>query len=92
MRLVLIEWIDSYGCSSTWENLEGCKPSIMSCKSVGWLVHDGDDCKTVVPHVANGAQQGCGDMTIPTCAITRLVDLGVPEDHDEKYANTNWSD
>lgn len=75
MRLVLIEWVDSFGCSSTWTSLSACDPEPMVCRSVGWLVHDGDDSKVVVPHVAHNAEQGCGDMTIPTVAITKLVDL-----------------
>ena len=44
-----------------------------------WLLHDGDDCKTIVPHISDdhdsAAPQGCGDMTIPAKAIVRMVDL-----------------
>ena len=78
MRLVLVEWLDSFGCSRHWEPLEGAATaSPQTCKSVGWLAHDGDDCKVVIPHLAEAADppQGCGDMTIPTQAIVRLVDL-----------------
>lgn len=82
MRLVFVEWEDSFGCSSRWENLDGCQPSVMLCRSVGWLLHDGDDCKVVVPHVSTppGADgpQGCGDMTIPAKAVVRMVDLIEP--------------
>jgi hypothetical protein len=50
------------------------------CRSVGWLLHDTDMCKVVVPHITNTddptiAPQGCGDMTIPSCAVTRMIDL-----------------
>ena len=75
MRLVLIEWLDSYGCSSVWQKLSDCDAEVMICQSVGWLLHDGDECKVVVPHVAGEADQGCGDMTIPSKAISRIVDL-----------------
>jgi len=82
MRLVFVEWVDSYGCSSNWEELEGCSPQLMRCRSVGWLLHDDEDCKVLVPHVsaplAQSARQGCGDMTIPTRSIVRLVDLPEP--------------
>jgi hypothetical protein len=27
-RLVLIEWLDSYGCSSTWQDLANCEPGV----------------------------------------------------------------
>ena len=82
MRLVFVEWVDSYGCSASWGELADSSPQLLTCKSVGWLLHDGADCKVVVPHVGGsipGAQpQGCGDMTIPTRAIVRLVDLAEP--------------
>jgi hypothetical protein len=51
----------------------------MTCQSVGWLAHDGDDCKVLVPHVAqvggDEPDQGCGDMTIPARAVVKVVDL-----------------
>jgi hypothetical protein len=81
VRLVLIEWRDSFGCSVHWEPLDpppDAKPLL--CRSVGWLVQDGLDCKVVVPHItdgdhANAPQKGCGDMAIPTVAITRMIDI-----------------
>jgi len=80
MRLVFVEWLDSYGCSSTWQSIENCNPQAMVCYSVGWLLHDGKDCKVIVPHITDPNsnvvnRQGCGDMTIPVRAILRLVDL-----------------
>jgi hypothetical protein len=82
MQLVLIDWVDSYGCSPSWQTLEPINPALMVCHSVGWLVHDGDDCKVIVPHLADSEptthRQGCGDMTIPTKAILRIVPLEQP--------------
>ena len=83
MRLVMIEWVDSFGCSSTWEDLnEDSQPELIPCRSVGWLFHDGPDCKVLVPHVApvpgGKKQQGCGDMTIPIQSILHMVDLIEP--------------
>lgn len=83
LRLVLIEWLDAFGCSSTWEEVGDVHPRAMRCRSVGWLVHDGEDCKVVVPHLSEAdhddvKQQGCGDMTIPTCTIRYMVDLTPP--------------
>lgn len=83
MRLVIIEWFDTFGCSSSWENLselsENGEPKPLICQSVGWLLHDGKESKVIVPHIAdaseNTAQQGCGDMTIPTCCIKSITDL-----------------
>lgn len=80
MRLVLIEWLDSVGCSSEWRRLEVDHPQPLTCRSVGWLVHDGDECKVIVPHVTEATgeevtRQGCGDMTIPTKAILSVTEL-----------------
>jgi len=81
-KLVLIEWVDSYGCSSAWSSVDNCNVAPMVCKSVGWLIHDDKKCKVVVPHLSqsnhpNANQQGCGDMTIPSPAVLKIVELSV---------------
>jgi hypothetical protein len=76
-RLVEIEWRDSCGCSSNWQEIEDCKPAVMSCRSVGWLVYDGSDSKVIVPHLTEDGDQGCGDMTIPAKAIVRIRKIKV---------------
>jgi len=53
VRLVLIDWLDSYGASPSWQKLKETDPSIMRCRSVGWLTHDGKDYKVIVPHVSD---------------------------------------
>ena len=83
MRLVLVEWQDSYGCSANWQTLEGVECAPLTCRSVGWLFKDGDDFKVIIPHLSDPdhpsiSQQGCGDMAIPTRAIVRIVDLPIP--------------
>jgi hypothetical protein len=79
VKLVLVEWRDSYGCSSDWQPLEGVTPQPLICRSVGWLAYDGDECKLVVPHISgdhpNTRKQGCGDMTIPTSAIISMSEI-----------------
>ena len=77
-RLVLVEWEDAYGCSVTWESIDGVDPPRMLCQSAGWLVYDGEDRKVIVPHLLRDfdrTMKGCGDMTIPTGIIVRIVDL-----------------
>lgn len=82
MRLVLVEWVDSFGCSPDWQELdEDRRPAPMLCRSVGWLFRDGLECKVIVPHIADvpdASKQGCGEMTIPTECIRRMVDLVEP--------------
>lgn len=84
MRLVLVEWMDSFGCSANWQPLdtENLSPKPILCRSVGWLAHNGKDCKVIVPHVSEvnpeeAKKQGCGDMTIPSKAIIRISTLEV---------------
>lgn len=75
MALHLVEWTDSFGCSTNWTELSDIHPEPMICKSVGWLAYDGEDCVVVVPHISTGTDQGCGDMTIPRSAIVRVTKL-----------------
>ena len=79
-RVVMVEWLDSYGCSTNWTELDGIQPQSMMCRSVGWLVYEDDRNLVIVPHVtsrdhAHAEQQGCGDMTIPRPAVVSVVDM-----------------
>ncbi len=77
-KLVLIEWEDSHGVSSDWQYISQCRPYVLVCKSVGWLIHDGKDCKVIVPHMTateRAKEQGCGDMTIPAASVLKIVEL-----------------
>ncbi len=80
MKLVRILWLDSYGCSPDWRDLKTVVATDLHCESVGWLLHDGDECKVIVPHLTNpheaiSDQQGCGDMTIPVPSILKITEL-----------------
>ncbi len=82
---MLIEWLDSYGCSVNWQDLAECQAKPLLCRSVGWLAYDGDDCKVIVPHITHSTDngvtaQGCGDMTIPTRTVLKIADLALPTD------------
>ena len=83
-RLVLVEWVDSCGAIARWQYLDESEPEYILCRSVGWLVYDGEDCKRIVPHIGqhttgDAREQGCGDMTIPTLAIRKMVDVRIVE-------------
>lgn len=73
MELVYVEWLDSFGVSSSWQPMDDIgdvKPVV--CVSVGFLAKETDDCIVIVPHAyvdAEGGQAGCGDMCIPKVAI-----------------------
>lgn len=79
LRLVLIEWEDSHGDGS-WQQLDReIEDRVLVCRSVGWLVLDGERAKVVAPHIskqdAGVPLQGSGVMTIPARAVLRIVGL-----------------
>ncbi len=80
-RLVVVTWVDSMGCASTWSDIEEemTTPALPTCRSVGWVAHDSETCIVVVPHVAthedHELDHGCGDMTIPRAAVVSVEDL-----------------
>ena len=81
--LVLVKWVDSYGASPHWESVADLEPpEVLYARSVGFVVGETDTCLLLVPHLTFGLQnvpvpsQGCGDMTIPKCAIVERVELG----------------
>jgi len=80
---VLIEWEDSYGCSSSWQDLpDGGEPETMVCRSLGWVSRLSKRSVVIVPHIGHnermGVKQGCGDMTIPIAAIVRARKIKAP--------------
>jgi len=83
LKLVYVEWEDSCGAQARWQYLSESGSSRVLCRSVGWLVYDGKDCKRIVPHIAYHAddsersEQGCGDMTIPTSAVLTLKTISL---------------
>jgi len=72
-NLVLIEWEDShYKPGWTREIGEGQLTPVL-CKSVGWLLHDGDEAKVLANHLSDEDEpQSCGAMTIPSRAIVKI--------------------
>lgn len=77
--LVLIEWEDSHS-SGSWQTLDTeIEDRVLVCRSVGWLIVDGQCAKVLAPHLNQGEDgvplQGCGVMTIPTAAVIRMVGL-----------------
>jgi len=87
MKLVLIEWFDSHGPLDGWQILEDmeCTHEPLKCRSVGWLLHDGEACKVIMPHIAGDKNmhlpsQGRGILTIPTKSIVRLTELMCSKD------------
>lgn len=83
MKLVLIEWIDSHSHRPAgWRPLEEIEQEgePLTCRSVGWLLHESKSCKTIVPHVSGEKNEdivlcGHGEICIPTKAIVKMIVL-----------------
>jgi len=80
LPLVLIEWVDSAQPVPGWSWLEDHTwESIVKCQSVGWLIHDGEEVKSLAPNKGNIGEdeslQVSGVIRIPAKCITRQVKL-----------------
>lgn len=72
--LVLVEWFDSKGITEGWEfreDLESLPPA--RCCSVGFLLEDGHDHKTLAMTISD--TQILGRLTIPAGAVIKLKRL-----------------
>jgi hypothetical protein len=80
--VVEIQWLDSMG-GGKWSPLEFSEhgirpdPESLRCRSVGWLLHQCEDCVLIVPHFTNLAStpDGNGEILLPRVAIQRITIL-----------------
>jgi hypothetical protein len=73
-KIVFIEWLDSKGITNQWEywdELESLKPD--RCYSVGFLIEETDQCKTIAQSISE--TQVIGRMAIPCCAIQNIEEI-----------------
>jgi len=79
--LELVKWVDSYGATPTWTDVDDLGATLLTCNSVGWVKYEDEDVLVIVPHVADETDhtldQGCGQMTIPKCAVKERLKLTV---------------
>ncbi|MGF7211595.1 hypothetical protein GGE65_006212 [Skermanella aerolata] len=83
--LVLVEWEDSTQPVSSWQWITSYKePDIVTCASVGWLIHDGADVKALAPNLGHSDEQRAvqvsGVIRIPTRCVTRITVLAEKDD------------
>jgi len=80
--LVLIRWVDSRRPVGDWVRLSELPEfTPVACASVGWLVHDGEDCKVLCPNMGDLDDtdvQGSGIIQIPTRCVVEVVSLNDP--------------
>lgn len=81
MKLVQIDWVDSDSFRGIWTGVEVIKEhnTLPNCRSIGWLINDNKEAKTIVSHIAfdkkGDINQCAGDMTIPVGAIRKITVL-----------------
>lgn len=79
MKLILIEWVDSHGCTPSWTSLENYRAVLPIMKSVGWLVFEDENLYSVCGNISEETEstvfQGNGIMTIPKKAVLSLIEL-----------------
>ena len=76
-QIVEIEWVDSKGVTTAWEYIDEIKP-LTPCivNSVGYLLDDNEDYKTLVQSIEEN--QILGRLTIPTVSIKKIRELSEP--------------
>lgn len=79
-QLVMIEWEDSTQPQGRWQWLSGVEtPKIVRCLSVGFMIRDTDEVKTLAPNLGNvdcdGDVQASGLISIPTRAVLRICKI-----------------
>ena len=79
----MIEWVDSAQPQSCWKFLEDVgTPSSIRCVSVGWLVSDDKENKSVAPNMGGvndpDSMQVSGVITIPVRSIVKITRLREP--------------
>lgn len=73
-KLVLIKWKDSVGLTEGWEFFDDTEPlEPYICYSVGFLLDDNKDYKTLCANV--NSKQVIGRITIPACSIIAYREL-----------------
>ena len=75
-RLVLVRWWDSSGMRGGWYDFDDLDHEPLHCETVGWLIHECEDCITVVPTRAlNQPDHGIQGLRIPAAVVQAIVGL-----------------
>ncbi len=82
--LVMLEWEDSARPSPAWVHVQDIeqRPSIILCRSVGWLLVDNESVKVLAPNMGHTDDlenlQASGLITIPTRSVVKVHELREP--------------
>jgi hypothetical protein len=72
-NIVYIEWYDSYGCSSRWEDVKTQTGGVMLVKTIGFVVYEDEAMIKIAgsygEETDDTIEQCNGVMAIPKCCI-----------------------
>jgi hypothetical protein len=72
-KIVQIEWIDSTSDENRWELLNEIEPVLpIHCISVGFLIDEKPEYKTIALNMSESGNQICGRITIPNVCIKNI--------------------
>ena len=75
MNIELVNWIDSYGCSTNWTSPDDIHCAVHHCFSVGYILKESEETIIIAPHYSplnksiGTNEHVCGDMSIPKVSI-----------------------
>lgn len=75
-KLVEIQWVDSYGVTPSWEEIEDVIDDV-SCTvihSVGYVIKETADSISLASNICTKTSNVCGVMTIPKVSIKSRFD------------------
>jgi len=84
-QLIVIDWVDSKGCSSSWDFIDDMQPMLpVQIRTVGFIERNNKKYITVFQSYSN--DQVVGRMTIPKCCVLKITKLKSPPN---KLRNAN---
>ena len=78
-KIVIVEWVDSIRGAFSWDDIDTERKTPANCVSIGFLVGDHKDVKTICPNIGVEdewtKETGLGAITIPAKAIISLREI-----------------
>lgn len=80
-KVVYVEWLDSFGCTSSWQSLEDYSPVAPIMKTIGFIVYESKDLLSLANSIGDETEytleQANGIMTIPKNCIVQLKKIAI---------------
>ncbi|WP_304856359.1 hypothetical protein [uncultured Parasutterella sp.] len=76
MKIELIKWVDTFGCSQGWEFEDEIERRVITVSSVGFVREETEKYVWLIPHISNAERtQVAGCICIPCRQIVERVEL-----------------